>query len=253
MPKLPARLSTDLSLGAQRIAWLLDHIWAGCQSAMARDIGVSQPVISRVVRGVQEPSSLLLGVLRKVPRINWDWLQHGDGEPLAEDVDIASSLPVFDRLVTADQLAASRLLSVERMPAARMLLSAARYFLRLGPSDDVVKRGAFRLQAGDLLLMHAFAQTPTQAELPPGAFCAIRGTDDSIVLAKLQSGFDGGPAAINWIPDSSSTSGTPERKGRGIRFDDIGGAAPTPSTGLAGRRLAEVVVAVSVVLMRTKF
>src|SRR4051812_7212842 len=66
----------------RRIGLLLRLVWAGNRSAMARDLGVSHPVISRVAAGQQEPPGKLLLALAGRPTVNLRWLFLGEGEPL---------------------------------------------------------------------------------------------------------------------------------------------------------------------------
>ena len=68
----------------RRIEQLLRLEWADNKSAMARVLGVSQPVISRVTSGRQEPPASLLLALAKRPRMNLRWLFLGEGEPLTQ-------------------------------------------------------------------------------------------------------------------------------------------------------------------------
>src|SRR6059058_3446800 len=64
------------AIGA-RFRQYLEREWRGSQSALAAEVGVSQPAISRVACGEQLPSGRLLLGLRTHTSLNMDWLLLG--------------------------------------------------------------------------------------------------------------------------------------------------------------------------------
>lgn len=66
---------------AKRIDWLLQKLWAGSQSRMAGETGVSQSAISNVTTGRQQPGRKMLEKIAAVPVINLPWLLSGQGQP----------------------------------------------------------------------------------------------------------------------------------------------------------------------------
>jgi len=79
-------MTTGLSDVAKRIDWVLKKVWHGSQTKMARDIGVSQSVISHVIVGRQEPGRKLLAAIASNPVINSTWLITGEGDPLVSQI-----------------------------------------------------------------------------------------------------------------------------------------------------------------------
>lgn len=76
------RMTSTLSEVARRVEWVLKKVWNGSQKRMAADIGVSQPVVSHIVTGRQEPGRKFLAALAGNPLINSRWLMTGEGDPL---------------------------------------------------------------------------------------------------------------------------------------------------------------------------
>ena len=76
---------------SDRVRQLLEILFARNQSMMAEEIGIAQPVISRVVNGKHQPGKRLLAALAAHPKVNPAWLATGQGEPLLAVADTASS------------------------------------------------------------------------------------------------------------------------------------------------------------------
>lgn len=66
-----------------RVKFLLDYHWSGNQRQMARDLGVSQGLISKIVNGLQGAGRQFLTVLGQQRGVNPDWLLRGEGQPLS--------------------------------------------------------------------------------------------------------------------------------------------------------------------------
>ncbi len=87
--KLPRASEPDAIAG--RIGYLLQHVWFGNQSEMARDLGCSQSLISKVVAGERSPGHKLMQALTEHPTINKGWLIAGEGPPLAVEAGAGTS------------------------------------------------------------------------------------------------------------------------------------------------------------------
>ena len=220
-PKSKHVSRSESSRRRQRVAWLLNRIWAGSQSAMARDVGISQSTVSRVVSNQLDLSPRFLRLLAKDPRVNAAWIHEGVGQPLQESTADDSTLPIFNRLLSAAELTSAAVPSAERQPVASELCLPARYFLRLNGSDAVVQPSAHGLLAGDRMLFQAFAASPRAEDLSPGAYCAVRLDDRSLVMGKLSSGNTAGRFELAWLDDGSAT-GQPAKRVRGMMFDGAG-------------------------------
>ena len=87
MPKKPRRkakpvVATAESSAADRIAWLLNEVWSGNRSEMARAVHVTHSALAKIARGEQEPGRRLLQAVASDPRVNAAWLLSGVGDPL---------------------------------------------------------------------------------------------------------------------------------------------------------------------------
>jgi len=125
---------------------------------MAADVGCTQSLISRVVRGVQTPGPRLLEKIAGKPEINKIWLQTGQGEPLVPH----DSLPISEEILSGPPHKHRYLLLPERYPVTREQYSETRYWLRIHSTQPVVKANPFKVRANDLLLLEC---DPTRIEL----------------------------------------------------------------------------------------
>src|SRR4051812_640798 len=65
-----------------RVKFLLEYHWLGNQRQMARDLEVSQGLISKIINGLQGAGRRFLGILGSQPGVNADWVLRGEGQPL---------------------------------------------------------------------------------------------------------------------------------------------------------------------------
>src|SRR5262245_13012337 len=79
----------------ERIRFLLSYRWKNHQRQMARELGISQGLISKVVNGQQGPGERLLAALAEGGGVNPRWLLHGEGEPLPNRLG-EGSLPISE-------------------------------------------------------------------------------------------------------------------------------------------------------------
>jgi transcriptional regulator with XRE-family HTH domain len=135
-----------------RIAQVAEAIWHNRKSQMARDLGVEQASISRLLAGKQQPSAKILERIATWPGINTFWLFTGVGE-MSSPVLAGGGryLPVVDQLLPGPPEKQTGLLSGVSYPVAEAFFSKTRYWLRVPRGSTLgVKQKVF---AGDLLLM----------------------------------------------------------------------------------------------------
>ena len=169
-PSGDAAPSTDET--RERVKYLLAHLWRGRQREMARSVGVTQGLLSKVVNGQQAPGPRLLTALAAHPDVNGEWLRTGAGQPLYLPEE--GSLPVSYGLLPGPPLRYPHLLSGARHPVARVHDRETRYWLLLGPTSPLVREPGLRLASGDLLLFEADAGWTRQPNLTHGRLCGVR-------------------------------------------------------------------------------
>src|SRR3954470_7652077 len=98
MPRTTAYAGRGPETPGGRVERLLREVWGGSQRRMAADLGVSQALISKVVRGEQVPGRKPLEAPARPPRHPAAWVYEGKGEPFAEpdrvEVTAEPMLPV---------------------------------------------------------------------------------------------------------------------------------------------------------------
>ncbi|MGL6095148.1 MAG: helix-turn-helix domain-containing protein [Fimbriiglobus sp.] len=153
-PKAPSG-SEDSHHLRDRIARLAELVWAGRQSQMARDLGVAQSSISKVLAGKQQPGTVLLERLATWTGVNPVWLVCGRGEPLAPDAAGTGAghfrpiLVDLDELLAADPSAGG---SGASYPVPAATHSPTTVWYRVPPNTPLAARRPDIL-TGDLLLV----------------------------------------------------------------------------------------------------
>jgi len=125
----------------RRIVLLWKLIWAANKSQMARDLGISHPVISRIIAGQQEPPGQLLLALANWPKVNLRWLFLGEGEPLRErDLGVGGGryCPVAERLLPGDPNNYPRWLTGTSLPVAEAYYSPTAYWFGVRYDSPIV-------------------------------------------------------------------------------------------------------------------
>ena len=74
-----------------RISWLVRTLFKGKQREAAREFGISQAVLSKIVRNEQVAGQRVLAAVAAHPRVSPHWLYNGVGEPLLTET---GELPV---------------------------------------------------------------------------------------------------------------------------------------------------------------
>src|SRR5438309_10825248 len=116
-----------------RVRFLLDYHWGSNQRQMARDLGVSQGLISKIINGNQGAGKRFLAILARQPAVNADWLLRGEGQPLS--LPPKGTLPIALGVLPGLPANYSQLLTGQRHPVAEALDRASRYWLELQSSS----------------------------------------------------------------------------------------------------------------------
>jgi hypothetical protein len=149
----------DTSTSRGRITFLLDARWRGQQREMARAVGVAQPSLSRVVNGVQEPGRRLLAKIAAHPEVSDTWLYTGRGSPFVApgqlQLSAGPSLPVSSTILPSLPDACLHMLTGDLYPVSAFHFRVSRYWLRVAEGDPITRDDAWRVLAGDLLLVES--------------------------------------------------------------------------------------------------
>ena len=156
----------------KRVKYVLEIIWSGNQREMARAVGISQSLISKVVTGQQPPGKRFMSALAKYPGINADWVMHGTGH--AVEFPQRGSLPVADGVLPGPPLEVPHLLSGSRHPVAAQYDRTSRYWLLLTDLSPVVRDQSHRLASNDLLLLETDTAWTRRTDLVDGRLCGVR-------------------------------------------------------------------------------
>lgn len=158
-----------------RIVELSKLVWLGNQSHMARDLGIDQAAICRVLAGDQRPSAKFLEMLATHRDVNVAWLFRGQGKPLIED-RMRPAVGLFRPLV--DELLHDRLRESDRLtgisyPIAAAFMTATSYWYRV-PANSPVTKSDYLIRAGDFMLMETDADWTQKAAAVCGTFCGFK-------------------------------------------------------------------------------
>lgn len=222
MPRTTAYAGRGPETPGGRVERLLREVWGGSQRRMAADLGVSQALISKVVRGEQAPGRKLLEALARHPRVDATWVYEGKGEPLADpDRSVPTGepmLPVARCVLPGPPQGETAMLTGALFPVAASFHRPSRYWLEVQPHDPVALAPERKVASGDLLLMESdsgvWGRNP---QVLVGRLCAIweRGDAASFVLDRL--GWD--PAQRRLVRETPTPiGGLPEAlRGYGVR------------------------------------
>jgi hypothetical protein len=155
-----------------RVKYLLAHLWRGNQREMARAVGVSQGLISKVVNGQQAPGPRLLTALANHPGVDSDWVVSGTGQPIP--FPERGSLPIAAGVLPGPPLEYPHLLGGSRHPVADALSRPTRYWLLLAQNSPLVREPSLRLAPGDLLLLDSDPAWTRRPDLTDGRLCGVR-------------------------------------------------------------------------------
>lgn len=163
MSKSKKRHSPAVKTPADRVRFILKTVFEDNQSKLAAEIGIAQPVISRVVTGVQQPGTRFLQALAQHPRVNPAFIVSGEGPPLlASDPNMPSEgwpVPIVTSLLPGSPEEYQALLTGKKLLMPSGIHSPSRYFYDLPEpkKEPLLDYGKELLAIGDLLLMEADA------------------------------------------------------------------------------------------------
>lgn len=157
----------------ERFVLVLERLFAGNQTRLARALGVTQAFVSIVVRGVQPPTRNLMARVGVVERVNPHWAATGEGEPLRPDT--RGTLPVSDMLLPGGLADHSALLTGERYAVASEHERATCYFWRLPPDHYAATVAPWRLRRGDLILLDTDPAVIVNLLAAGGRMCVLAG------------------------------------------------------------------------------
>jgi len=142
----------------QRIGKIIHVAFSGSQRSLAQAVGMSAPLISRVLAGEMKPSGKLIAAISDLPQINAVWLRTGKGEPIQTKpqilADIGAIVPVAKRLLPGPLLAFESLLTHKFFSVPRAFYSATTYAIEVqscGCSEEFLKKE--RLKPDDTLIV----------------------------------------------------------------------------------------------------
>ena len=156
----------------KRVKYILEVVWNGSQREMARAVGISQSLVSKVVNGQQPPGKRFMAALAKYPGINAEWIMNGTGH--AVQFPQRGSLPVAYGVLPAPPLEVPHLLSGSRHPVADQYDRNSRYWLLLTEQSPVVRDQSHRLAPNDLLLLETDSAWTRRTDLVDGRLCGVR-------------------------------------------------------------------------------
>jgi hypothetical protein len=157
----------------ERLVLVLERLFDGNQSRLARALGVTQALVNIVVRKVQPPTRNLMTRLGGVERVNRLWAETGEGEPLLPDV--RCTLPVSDVLLPGPLADNTALMTGERVAVASAYDRPTCYFWRLSSDHPAVAVARWRLTPGDLLLLETEGAVVSDTEEITGKKVVIDG------------------------------------------------------------------------------
>ena len=175
---------------SKRVARLCDEVWKDNKALMARELGMPQPVIWRVVVQGQAPPGKLLERLATHPRVSLSYLFRGEGPPTAQ-ADAGTAIPIAKSLLLGKPDNHPQLLSGESFSLAPNLYRNSRYWLEVQPGEPVLRTG-LGIRVRDLLLMET-DDFPDEDRLYQH-LCGVRVSFDGATKLKL--------GRVDYIPGS---------------------------------------------------
>jgi hypothetical protein len=180
----------------QRVTYLLENVWNDNRSEMARDIGVTPSVLTKVAAGTQSAGRRLLAAIASHPKVNPAWVMSGEGEPVLAERSSAPTdgwpVPIARHLLPGSPDQHRDLLSGETFPLAGGLFRQSRYWLKMHPSEPITRHRWVAVRPDDLLLMETDRAFWTTEESVAERICAV----------KLEGEDRPKLGTVNWEPES---------------------------------------------------
>ena len=155
-----------------RVKFYLQYQWGGNQRRMADDLGVTQGLVSKIVNGQQGAGKDFLAALARQPGVSADWLDSGEGPPLA--LPPKGTLPVALGVLPGAPLRHPHLLIGQRQPVADALDRETRYWLELQGNSSLLRDATLALLPGDLLLIETDTAWTRRLDLTEDRLCGVR-------------------------------------------------------------------------------
>jgi hypothetical protein len=175
--KLDLALPGKGSTPSQRVVWLLNAVWNGNRSEMARAIGVGQSVISKIAGGEQSPGRRLLQAISEHPKVNPGWVLSGEGAPLlAESGQSAADgwpVRIATQLLPGPLDEHRSMLSDDSFFVAGAQYRPSRYFYRVGARDPIAAARRSHIAEGDLLLLDSDREAWNERDRCDGHICVV--------------------------------------------------------------------------------
>jgi hypothetical protein len=137
-----------------RIVWLLEKLWHGSMTAMAKDIGLHPSSIGNVVHGRRAPGREILTAVGAHALVNSEWLMHGTGKPIRTDESdtVEIGLPIASRPFAGLPSQNPDALEEVLFPVSRRLHRPSRYWVRIGDGNPFTHDDQLKIAAGDMVL-----------------------------------------------------------------------------------------------------
>jgi len=157
----------------ERLVLVLDRLFDGNQTRLARALGVTQALVNIVVREVQPPTRNLIARLGAVERVNPHWAATGEGEPFLPDT--RGTLPVSEVPLPGPPADHAALMTRERYAVIPAFERQSCYMWRLPAGHPATAVDAWRLLPGDLLLLETAREVTTVPAAFTGKMCVLDG------------------------------------------------------------------------------
>lgn len=151
-------MTTTPNSPSQRFATVLEVVFGRSQGAMAKALGCSQSIISRIVRGKQAPGAKLLMTLAEYPALNRAWVLTGVGEPLLsqlQEYNGDAALPIARTPFVGLPYDHPLCLEDVLYPVPRNLHRRSRYWIRIVGDHPFITDNNLRVADGDMVLFES--------------------------------------------------------------------------------------------------
>lgn len=155
----------------KRVQVVLGRLYDENQTRLANALQVSHTLVNLVVRSVQPPTKNLMARLGTIEGVNPHWAATGEGEPFARDA--RGTLLVSEVLLPGPPSSHTSLMNGERFAVAPAFDRSSCYYWRLPQGHPAMAVEAWRLRAGDLLLLES--REVTSVASITGKMCVLRG------------------------------------------------------------------------------
>ena len=235
-------MSAKLSEVALRIDWLLKKVWQGSQTKMARDIGVSQSVISHVVVGRQEPGRKLLAAIASNSLVNSRWLITGEGEPLVAQFTEPGRRALYVARTLFQGLPDDHGDCLgDMLEVPLRLYRPSRYWFEIPVDCPLILVSSLKIAVGDLVLFE-----PDQKGWPDtikGHPCIIKDTDNRLTFTHVTDQQDGS------VSISNSTDKSRDDSHDGKRFREFTFHDDVPSQKVSSQSVKAPIIAIGIFRM----